>query len=129
MPAGSDGAYSAEGGCSYMIPKGTSEEVKNAVYKFMAYWVSDEVLKEWSMRNGFPVWSYSLLEDSDIQSNEILSSVSEASSIGRDWHLGYEYGSQIDADVMTPMMENILLGGDVQTELEAASERLDGIIK
>jgi multiple sugar transport system substrate-binding protein len=129
MPAGSDGAYSAEGGCSYMIPKGTSEEVKNAVYKFMEYWVSDAVLKEWSMRNGFPVWSYSLLEDSDIQSNEVLSSVSEASSIGRDWHLGYEYGSQIDADVMTPMMENILLGGDVQTELEAASERLDGIIK
>jgi multiple sugar transport system substrate-binding protein len=112
-----------------MIPKGTSEEVKNAVYKFMAYWVSDAVLKEWSMQNGFPVWSYSLLEDSDIQSNEVLSSVSEASSIGRDWHLGYEYGSQIDADVMTPMMENILLGGDVQTELEAASERLDSIVK
>jgi multiple sugar transport system substrate-binding protein len=129
MPAGSDGAYSAEGGCSYMIPKGTSDEIKEAVYKFMAYWVSDSVLKEWSMRNGFPVWSYSLLEDSDIQGNEVLSSVSEASSIGRDWHLGYEYGSEIDADVMLPMMENILLGGDVKTELQSASDKLDDIIE
>lgn len=129
MPAGSDGAYSAEGGCAYMIPKGTSDEVKSAVYKFMAYWLTDEILKEWSMENGFPVWSYSLLADEDIQGNDVLNSVSEASSIGRDWHLGYEYGSQIDADVMTPMMENILLGGDVATEVQSAADRMDEIIK
>ena len=128
MPAGSDGAYSAEGGCSYMIPKGTDEATKEAVYKFMAYWLTDDVLKEWSMQNGFPVWSYSLLEDEDIKSNDILNSVSEASSIGRDWHLGYEYGSQIDNDVMAPMMESILSGGDVKTELQSASDRLDEIL-
>lgn len=129
MPAGSDGAYSGEGGCAYMIPAGTDDTAKAAVYKFMAHWLTDDVLKEWSMRNGFPVWSYSLLEDEDIQGNDVLSSVSEASSIGRDWHLGYEYGSQIDADVMIPMMENILLGGDVATEVQNASEKMDEIIK
>ena len=128
MPAGSDGAYSAEGGCSYMIPKGADAATKEAVYKFMAYWLTDDVLKEWSMRNGFPVWSYSLLEDEEIKSNEILNSVSEASSIGRDWHLGYEYGSQIDNDVMAPMMESILSGGDVNTEIKSASDRLDEIL-
>lgn len=128
MPAGSDGAYSAEGGCSYMIPTGTDEATKEAVYKFMAYWLTDDVLKEWSMRNGFPVWSYSLLEDSDIADNDILSSVSAASEIGRDWHLGYEYGSQIDSEVMIPMMENILLGNDVASEVEDATERLTNII-
>lgn len=129
MPAGSDGAYSGEGGCAYMIPKGTDDATKDAAYKFMAYWLTDDVLKEWSMRNGFPVWSYSLLTDADIQGNDVLSSVSEASSIGRDWHLGYEYGSQIDADVMIPMMENILLGGDVAQEVQKASDRMDEIIK
>ena len=129
MPAGSDGAYSGEGGCAYMIPKGTDDATKDAAYKFMAYWLTDDVLKEWSMRNGFPVWSYSLLTDADIQGNDVLSSVSEASSIGRDWHLGYEYGSQIDADVMIPMMENILLGGDVAEEVQKASDRMDEIIQ
>ncbi|MCI6464710.1 MAG: ABC transporter substrate-binding protein [Faecalicatena sp.] len=128
MPSGSDGAYSAEGGCSYMIPKGTDEATKNAVYKFMAYWLTDDVLKEWSVRNGFPVWSYSLLEDEEIKSNDILNSVSEASSIGRDWHLGYEYGTQIDNDVMKPMMENILMGSDVTGEVKDASNRLDEIV-
>lgn len=128
MPAGSDGAYSAEGGCSYMIPKGTDDATKDAVYKFMAYWLTDEILKEWSVKNGFPVWSYSLLEDDEIKSNDILNDISEASSIGRDWHLGYKYGSQIDNDVMKPMMENILLGSDVAKEVQDASGRLDEIV-
>ena len=128
MPSGSDGAYSAEGGCSYMIPKGTEDADRQAVYKFMAHWLTDDVLKEWSVRNGFPVWSYSLLEDKDIKSNEILNSVSEASSIGRDWHLGYEYGTQIDNDVMKPMMVNILMGSNVKTEVQDAADRLDEIV-
>ena len=128
MPSGSDGAYSAEGGCSYMIPKGTEDADRQAVYKFMAHWLTDDVLKEWSVRNGFPVWSYSLLEDKDIKSNEVLNSVSEASSIGRDWHLGYEYGTQIDNDVMKPMMENILMGSNVKTEVQDAADRLDEIV-
>lgn len=129
IPAGSDGAYSAEGGCCWMLTKGADEATKQAVYEFMAYWLSDPVLKKWSTVNGFPVWSYSLLEDADIQGNDILSSVSEASTIGRDWHLGYSYGSQIDSDVMKPMIEKVLSGEDVAASLQSASDTLDSIIK
>lgn len=128
IPAGSDGAYAAEGGCCWMLTKGADEATKQAVYKFMAYWLSDEVLKKWSTVNGFPVWSYSLLEDADIQSNDILSDVSAASTIGRDWHLGYSYGSQIDSDVMQPLMEKVLSGEDVASALQTASDTLDSII-
>lgn len=128
IPAGSDSAYSAEGGCAYMLPKGADDATRDAVYKFMAYWLTDDVLKEWSTRNGFPVWSYSLLEDEEVTSNEILSNVSAASTIGRDWHLGYAYGSQIDSDVMKPMIEKVLAGNDVTTAVEEASETLDTII-
>lgn len=128
IPAGSDGAYSPEGGCSWMLTKGADDATKQAVYKFMAYWLSDDVLKEWSIRNGFPVWSNSVMQDSEIQSNEILADVSEASTIGRDWHLTLESGSQIDADVMQPMMEKILSGEDVKTAVQEASEKLDEIL-
>lgn len=128
IPAGSDGAYSPEGGCSYMLTKGADDATRAAVYKFMAYWLSDATLKEWSNRNGFPVWSYSVLEDEEIQANAILTSVSKASEIGRDWHLGLAIGSQIDNDVMQPMMEKILSGADVAESLQAASDTLDGII-
>lgn len=128
IPAGGDGAYSAEGGCSWMLSKGADAATRAAVYKFMAYWLSDDVLKEWSNRNGFPVWSYSVLEDPEIQDNDILSAVSKASEIGRDWHLGLAVGSQIDSDVMKPMMEKILMGGDVKESVEAASETLDAVL-
>ena len=121
IPGGSDG-------CSYMLTKGADEQTKEAVYKFMAYWLSDDVLKEWSNRNGFPVWSYSVLEDADIQNNEILSAVSKASEIGRDWHLGLECGSMIDNDVMKPMMEKILSGADVTQSVQEASDALDAVI-
>lgn len=128
IPAGTDGAYSPEGGCSWMLTKGADDTVKNAVYEFMAYWLSDDTLKEWSNRNGFPVWSYSVLEDEEIKNNEILSSVSAASEIGRDWHLGLSIGSQIDKDVMQPLMESIQAGEDVTASLQTASDTLDGII-
>ena len=94
----------------------------------MAYWLSDATLKEWSNRNGFPVWSYSVLEDAEIQANEILTSVSKASEIGRDWHLNLSCGSQIDKDVMQPMMEKILAGEDVTQSVQTASDTLDEII-
>lgn len=128
IPAGSDGAYSPEGGCAYMLTKGADEATKAAVYEFMAYWLSDATLKEWSNRNGFPVWSYSVLEDAEIQANEILTSVSKASEIGRDWHLNLSCGSQIDKDVMQPMMEKILAGEDVTQSVQTASDTLDEII-
>ena len=128
IPAGSDGAYSPEGGCSYMLTAGADDATKEAVYKFMAYWLSDATLKEWSNRNGFPVWSYSVLEDEEIQANEILLDVSEASEIGRDWHLNLAIGSQIDNDVMIPAIEKILSGEDVAACVQEASDALDGII-
>ncbi len=128
IPAGTAGAYSPEGGCSWMLSKGADDATKQAAYKFMAYWLSDDVLKEWSNRNGFPVWSNTVLEDADIQANDILADVSEASTIGRDWHLTLDCGSQIDADVMQPMMEKILSGEDVEDSLQEASDKLDEVL-
>ena len=121
IPAGSDGAYSPEGGCSYMLTAGADDATREAVYKFMAYWLSDGTLKEWSNRNGFPVWSYSVLEDEEIQANEILLDVSEASEIGRDWHLNLSIGSRIDNDVVIPMIEKVLSGEDVAACVQEAS--------
>ena len=128
IPAGSDGAYSPEGGCSYMLTAGADDATREAVYKFMAYWLSDGTLKEWSNRNGFPVWSYSVLEDEEIQANEILLDVSEASEIGRDWHLNLSIGSRIDNDVVIPMIEKVLSGEDVAACVQEASDILDSVI-
>lgn len=126
--AGSAGAYSPAGGCSYVIPKGTDAAKKEAAYKFMKYWLTDEILKEWSQRNGFPVWSKTLAEDEDIKNDEVLNSISVATEIGRAYNLGYSLASQIDNDVMIPMFEKVINGGatpaDALAEAVAAMDKV-----
>ena len=126
--AGSAGAYSPAGGCSYVIPKGTDAAKKEAAYKFMKYWLTDEILKEWSQRNGFPVWSKTLAEDEDIKNDEVLNSISVATEIGRAYNLGYSLASQIDNDVMIPMFEKVINGGatpaDALNEAVAAMDKV-----
>ena len=126
--AGSAGAFSPAGGCSYVIPKGTDAAKKEAAYKFMKYWLTDEILKEWSQRNGFPVWSKTLAEDNDIKNDEVLNSISVATEIGRAYNLGYSLASQIDNDVMIPMFEKVINGGatpaDALKEAVAAMDKV-----
>ncbi|MDD3206177.1 MAG: ABC transporter substrate-binding protein [Lachnospiraceae bacterium] len=127
--AGTDGAYSPAGGCSFVIPKGTDDAKKAAVYKFMKYWLSDAILKEWSQKNGFPVWSKTLLEDTDIQNDEVLSSISEATEIGRAYNLGYPLASQIDNDVMIPLFEQVITGASTPEDaLKQASTAMDTVL-
>ncbi len=127
--AGSAGAFSPAGGCSYVIPKGTEESHKLAAYKFMQYWLTDDILKEWSQRNGFPVWSKTLMEDPEIQSDEVLSAISKATEIGRSYNLGYSLASQIDNDVMIPLFEKVMTGAATPEDaLKEASEAMDRVL-
>lgn len=127
--AGSAGAFSPAGGCSYVIPKGTEDSQKQAAYKFMQYWLTDECLKEWSQKNGFPVWSKTLMEDPEIQQDEVLNTISRATEIGRSYNLGYSLASQIDNDVMIPMFEKVMTGAATPQEaLKEASEGMDRVL-
>lgn len=127
--AGSAGAFSPAGGCSYVIPKGTDESHKLAAYKFMQYWLTDDILKEWSQRNGFPVWSKTLMEDPEVQGDEVLSAISEATQIGRSYNLGYALASQIDNDVMIPLFEKVMTGAATPGDaLNEASEAMDRVL-
>ena len=98
-------------------------------YKFMKYWLTDEVLKEWSQRNGFPVWSKTLMEDPEIQNDEVLSSISKATEIGRSYNLGYSLASQIDNDVMIPLFEKVITGASKPKDaLDEASKAMDAVL-
>ncbi len=127
--AGSAGAFSPAGGCSYVIPKGTDGEHRLAAYKFMQYWLTDDILKEWSQKNGFPVWSKTLMQDPEIQEDEVLNSISKATEIGRSYNLGYSLASQIDNDVMIPLFEKVMTGAATPEDaLKEASEAMDRVL-
>jgi len=129
IPAGSAGAFSPAGGCSFMVPKGGDPAKRAAVYDFMKFWLTDSTLKEWSLRNGFPVWSKSLAAQPDIVNDPVLNSISKASTIGRSYNLGYPLASRIDGDAVAPMFEAVLTGGSTPADaLAAASAKLDQIL-
>ncbi|MDR2372755.1 MAG: ABC transporter substrate-binding protein [Bifidobacteriaceae bacterium] len=129
IPGGSAGAFSPEGGCAYMIPKGADSAKRDATYDFMAYWLSDEIMKEWSVRNGFPVFSKSAAELPEVTGDEVLKSISAATTIGRDYNLGYPLAAQIDKDAIWPLWEAVLTGSTQPAEaLKSASEALDSIL-
>lgn len=127
--AGGAGAFSPAGGCSYVIPKGTDDEHRLAAYKFMQYWLTDDILKEWSQKNGFPVWSKTLMQDPEIQEDEVLNSISKATEIGRSYNLGYSLASQIDNDVMIPLFEKVMTGAATPEDaLKEASEAMERVL-
>ena len=69
-----------------------------------------QVLKEWSTRNGFPVWSNSLLEDEDIKSDEILTDVSDASKTVSYTHLDvYKRQGNVDEQSIMLLLENFFI--------------------
>ncbi len=52
--------------------EGADEQTKEAVYKFMAYWLSDDVLKSGRTGTASRYGLLLVLEDADIQNNEIF---------------------------------------------------------
>lgn len=130
VPKGTAGAFSPAGGCAYVIPRGTPEKKKAAAYEFMKYWLTDDVLKIWSQKNGFPVWSKTLAQQKDIKNDKVLNSISKATETGRSYNLGYSLASQIDKDAIVPMFESIITGAATPSDaLKIASDKLDTIIQ
>ena len=72
VPAANDGNLQVPGGgCAFMVTSSADEAQKEACYEAMKYWLSKDVLKEWSIKNGFPAWSQEVLADPEIQADEI----------------------------------------------------------
>lgn len=129
VPSGSAGQASPAGGCSYVIPKGTDSNKKAAAFDFMKYWLSDPILKEWSQKNGFPVWSKTLANDTDVKNDAVLSSISKATEIGKNMDIGYSKATSLESDVLKPMFEKVITGGaSPKDALKQASDQFDTII-
>lgn len=128
-PKGSERQQVIAGDIGFCIPSGVDETQKKAAYEFIKYWMSDEIIKEWSMRNGFPAWSYNAIEDEDIMSDPVLGAISPLSELGRGYNPeAFEGISAIDGDALWPMIESVIMGGTEPAEaIKVASEKIDEI--
>lgn len=112
----------------FSIPKGTSEEEKEAAYKFIAYWNTTEICKEWSLRNGFPPYLTSVAEDEEVKADEMVNAFSAIAEYGVPFGTGIKSAATINADVLFPMVENVIAGADPAQELQSASDKIDELL-
>ena len=128
IPSGSAGRVYDMGGCGYGVTAGTSDEKKAACYEFIKYWNSTAVCKKWSMVNGFPPYLASVKADPEIQANALLTEMSSSLEFGKVYLKGNANATTINNDVLFPMLERIMNGADVKTELAQAQDAISMII-
>lgn len=128
MPAGSAATVGIAETTGFCVPKGTSDEAKAAAYAFVEYWNTTEICKEWSMRNGFPPYLNSVAADAEVQGDALVSIFSKISEYGTSFGAGLTTASQINADVLFPLIENVIVGEDAQASLTKASEQMDALL-
>jgi multiple sugar transport system substrate-binding protein len=111
VPAANDGHLQVPGGgCAFMVTSSADEAQKEACYEAMKYWLSKDVLKEWSIKNGFPAWSQEVLADPEIQADPIQNTLGPLSQYGRLPFAGMSEYSQIAGDCLDPLYEKLMYG-------------------
>jgi multiple sugar transport system substrate-binding protein len=128
-PAGSDSQFIEVDGIGFSVPEGTTEQQKNAVYKFIKYWSSDEIVKKWSLANGFPPFLKSVLNDPDIQADPLVSALSQMGDAGQPFLKGLITADRVSLDILFPMAEAVMAGQDVAEVVEKASNQIDEVLK
>lgn len=113
------------GGVAYMITSSAKDKEKAAAYECMKYWLSKYILKEWTLKNGFPAWSNEVLADPDIQNDPIQKVLGPLSKFGRAPFPGMPQYGQITNDYLNPLFEKLMYGKI--TPEECAKQMADGI--
>lgn len=111
VPAANDGNLQVPGGgVAFMVTSSADEAQKEACYEAMKYWLSKDVLKEWSIRNGFPPFSEEVIADPEVQADEILNILGPLTQYGRLPFAGMPEYSQIAGDYLDPLYEQLMYG-------------------
>jgi multiple sugar transport system substrate-binding protein len=113
----------------FAIAAGTDDARKAAAYKVIAYMSMDQASQKiWCLKAGFPPYLKSLSNDPDIQGNALLKTFAEIFTYSKPFGTGLTTTRQIKDNVILPMMENVVAGADPQTELIAASKKIDTLL-
>jgi multiple sugar transport system substrate-binding protein len=128
-PAGSERQEVIAGSIGFCIPSGVDQAHKEAAYEFIEFWMSDEIIKEWSVRNGFPAWSHNVIADEEVMNDPVLGAISPLSELGRGYNPeAFEGISAIDGDALWPMIEAVIVGDDEPADIiKITSDEIDNI--
>ena len=110
----------------FSIPKTTSEEHKELVYKFVNYWNSEEIGTKWTKECGTP--AYLISAQANFADDPQTLALSEPLSYG---HIECKKNgvNTISTDGLYPAMEEIFAGADIKATLDKYNDVIQGILK
>jgi len=111
IPAADNGFKQFPGtGVAFMVTSSATDEQKIAAYECIKNWLSKDVLKEWTLKNGFPAWSSEVLADAEVQNDPIQNVLGPLSKYGRLPFPGMPESGRIAADYLDPLFEQLMYG-------------------
>lgn len=128
--AGPDGRYSLAGTVSFTIPTTASDEVKQAVYEFAAFWNAYDQQAQFSSETGFPS-TRSDLTSEDFGDNPYPAIFGDpaVTSEARVYLAGVTNGSEINNTIFVPTLQRALNGeGTVEELFTAAQEQAQALL-
>lgn len=129
LPVGNDGSKTAIlDGVGFAVPSSTEESQKEAVYEFVKYWNTTEIGKKWSMDNGFPPFLKSVAEDTEVKADPIVSELSKQIEYAEPFMIASPKFSQLNADIVNPMIEKLLAGEDPEKLMNDADKAIKDLL-
>lgn len=109
----------------FSIPKTTSEEHKELVYKFINYWNSEEICTKWTAECGTP--AYLIPAQANFADDPLTSALSIPLSYG---HIQCKRTgvNPIAVNALYPAMEEIFAGADIQETLDKYNPVIQDIL-
>lgn len=128
-PKGSVTAYTSFGGIGFAIPSGTPADQKKAIYDFIKYWNSTAIGKEWSLKNGFPPYLKSVINDPEVKSNPLVSAMANMGDAAHPFLPNLVSAGKITNDILFSAVEALELGQQPAEVIKKASEKIDAELK
>lgn len=129
--AGPDGRTSLAGSVEFSVPKGTSDQEKQAVYRFAAYWNSHDAQAKYSSLTGFPS-TRTDVDASDVGDNPYPAIFGAKDVVGdsRVYMAGVKNGSTITTDAFESALQGALNGkGSVDDLFRSANTKAQGLLE
>ena len=125
-PAGPAGQATLGTGVSMVMTADSKN--KEGVYDFFKYWNSADAQVKWSLEVGYPLTNTSVASDSRLSENPNVAAFSNATEYAHFYLQQLTCFNEIDVDIITPAIEEILLSdADVQEVLDRAAEQIDAL--
>ena len=129
VPSGPAGKATLADGVGMYMTSSADESKKEAIYDFFAYWQSVDAQVEWSGTVGYPVANTDAMEDDRLADDEVVQLFSAQLPYAHFYLPQLSNFTEIDTDVLTPAIENILLNDvDITKTLNDASEQIDAML-